>query len=454
MKRYKYNLICLLTILITGMVSCKDYLDLKPDSSLAVPKTLNDCQLILDDYAINSNYPSDGEAAADNYYVTDALFNSMNVLDTKTNYSWDAKAEHGVQWSAPYSIVYSANLVLKVLNDLPDTGYEYQRIKGTALFHRAFAFYHLAQLFTKPYNSQTAGSDLGIILRTDPDVSIKYNRSTLQETYDKIIKDLLEAKNLLPATSTIQTRPNKVAVNAALARVYLTINNFTEAGKMANEALAVKDQLMDFKTVAVIPRYNPEVIFQGVTVAISPSRSFLSPAAAKIDENLYNAYQSNDKRKTLFFRANPAPNNNTFFFKGSYDGLVNTTSLFTGLATDELYLIRAECFARSGSTEQALSDLNTLMRTRYDETFVPYTAINAGIALDKILEERRKELVFRNLRWTDIRRLNSESKYAITLTRPKNTFPYTPLIPGDLRYAMLIPTLQETSLSNIQQNPR
>lgn len=452
MKRNLY-LILLLTLTLTVPVSCEKYLELKPDASLAVPRTLEDCRLILDNYALNINYPSDGEAAADDYYVTDAVYHNMSILDPKTNYSWDPKAEHSLNWSAPYSIVYSANLVLKLLEALPDNGVEYKRIKGTALFHRAFAFYHLAQLFTKPYDVQTAGTDLGLVLRTDPDVSVRYQRASLKETYDKIVQELRAAADLLPVASTIQTRPNKAAAYAALARVHLTLSNFPEAEKMATEALMIKSELMDFNTLSMITRYNQEVIFQAMTVAITPSQSFLSPSYARIAEDLYASYDSKDTRKTLFFRANPAPNTGTFSFRGSYDGSSNP-SLFTGLATDELYLIRAECHARAGNLSAALADLNLLMRHRYEAPFTPFSTTDAGIALDKILSERRKELVFRNLRWTDIRRLNKEPGYAVTLSRPKNTFSYTPLVPGDLRFAMLIPTLQETSLSNIQQNPR
>lgn len=454
MKRHNYSLIYLAVILLMTSVSCKNYLDEKPDASLSIPKTLTDCQLLLDDYAMNSNYPSEGEAASDNFYVTDASYNSMSDLDARSNYVWDDKAEHPLQWSAPYTIVYSSNLVLKTLNSLPNSGVEYKTIKGTALFHRAFAFFHLAQLFTKPYDSQTVQTDMGIVLRTDPDVSVKYKRSTLKETYDLIVHDLSDAISLLPTTSIIQTRPTKAAAYAALARIYLSMSDYVNAEKMASAALAIKSSLMNFNSVNTITRFNPEVIFQAVTISIMPTNSFLSPSQAKIDKNLFLSYQLNDKRRTVFFRENPAPNLDTYSFKGSYDGVVNTTSLFTGLATDELYLIRAECYARNGKTEQALADLRFLMQNRYEETFTPFNSSITSVVLDKVLEERRKELVFRNQRWSDIRRLNKESKYAITLKRPYNTFSYKPMGPGDLRFAMLIPTLQETTLSNAQQNPR
>jgi hypothetical protein len=60
-------------------------------------------------------------------------------------------------------------------------------------------------------------------------------------------------------------------------------------------------------------------------------------------------------------------------------------------------------------------------------------------------------LLFRNLRWSDLRRFNLEGAN-ITLKRIINGTSYT-LPPNDLRWVLLIPDL-ETSRSGIPQNPR
>jgi hypothetical protein len=100
-----------------------------------------------------------------------------------------------------------------------------------------------------------------------------------------------------------------------------------------------------------------------------------------------------------------------------------------------------------------MNDLNTLLMTRWKTgTFVPYQAANADDALQQILTERKKELLFRGTRWADLRRLNKDSKFAMTLTRIINGVTYT-LPPNDPRYAMPIPD-NEISLSGIPQNAR
>jgi hypothetical protein len=101
-----------------------------------------------------------------------------------------------------------------------------------------------------------------------------------------------------------------------------------------------------------------------------------------------------------------------------------------------------------------MNDLNNLLSFRYlTGTFVPLTASGPEQALDLVLTERRKELVFRgSLRWTDLRRFNKDLNLQVTVTHIINGTTYT-LPPNDPRYAMPIPD-QEVQLTGIPQNPR
>ena len=123
-----------------------------------------------------------------------------------------------------------------------------------------------------------------------------------------------------------------------------------------------------------------------------------------------------------------------------------------GIATDEVYLTRAECYARAGKVSEAMNDLNTLMIKRWKAgTFIPFTATSTSEALSIILEERRKETLFRGLRWLDLRRLNSEGAN-ITLTRNVDNQTYK-LEPNSPRYALPLPP-DVISLTGIPQNER
>ena len=85
-------------------------------------------------------------------------------------------------------------------------------------------------------------------------------------------------------------------------------------------------------------------------------------------------------------------------------------------------------------------------------TFTPLAAGSMQDALILILRERRKELVFRDLRWTDLKRLNKETAFQQTIKRKINGQEYI-LLPNDNRYALPIPQ-SVISISGIQQNPR
>ncbi|HEY0177744.1 MAG TPA: RagB/SusD family nutrient uptake outer membrane protein, partial [Pedobacter sp.] len=68
-----------------------------------------------------------------------------------------------------------------------------------------------------------------------------------------------------------------------------------------------------------------------------------------------------------------------------------------------------------------------------------------------VLQERRKELIMRGIRWMDIKRLNKEGAN-ITLTRKLNGNVYT-LPANDLRFALPIPD-DVIAFSGMKQNLR
>jgi hypothetical protein len=96
-----------------------------------------------------------------------------------------------------------------------------------------------------------------------------------------------------------------------------------------------------------------------------------------------------------------------------------------------------------------MDDLNTLLIKRHSPAFIPLTASSAQEALDIVLMERRKELLMRGIRWSDIKRLNKESRNIIP-TRVINNQIYT-LAPNEDRYALPLPT-DIVNLTGIAQN--
>jgi hypothetical protein len=463
-KRFTFLIITAISGILFCLMSCEkqdNFLDVKRLNSDVTPSTLQDFQAVLDNVTVfNSIYPSIGLLCTDNASLSDPTLNTASAVE-RNSYIWAKDIYEGQassEWSNGYQMVEYANIVLdglKKINVTSANQMQFNEIKGSALFYRSLAFYGLAELFTQPYDSSTSNTDLGIPLRLSSDINIPSARATLQQTFNQIISDLQTAENLLPQSPAFTTRPGQVSCNALLSKVFLCIQDYTNAGKYANLALTLNNTLLDYNSGLVnktstyhFPTFqtgNPEIIFWAYPQGYATLRA---NGPGIVDTLLYRSYLSNDLRKTLYFKTTgPA----TISFVGSYLGTLNR---FAGLANNEVYLIRAECYARAGNTSAAMADLNTLLVKRYAAgTFIPYNAVSSADALTQILSERRKELPFTGLvRWEDLRRLNKDPQFALTINHSYNGTMFT-LQANDKRYAFPIPDL-EIQKYGLQQNSR
>jgi hypothetical protein len=443
----------LLSILVVNSSCKKDWLNAKPDKKLVVPQTLPDLQAMLDNttFVFNNGRPSLGEMGSDDYYMEYPAWLALYANSERNAYVWAKDIYNGESvsdWMLPYQCVFYENYILETIESIPvaENAASWNNVKGSALFGRGFDFYSLADLFEKPFDSATAMTEPGIPLRLQSDINGKVPRGTVSETYHQITEDLKASLLYLPALPAYKTRPSKCAAYGMLARTYLNTGNYSLSLLYADSCIALQPSLMDYNSLDAtsafpFPLFNDEVIYHTVFSYFDAISNYV----AIVDSTIYRSYDDNDLRKYLFIDTTDGHSR----FKGGYEQYIG----FNGIATDEMYLISAECNARLGNTGKAMDRLNTLMTTRWKEgTFVPFTASTADEALRLILAERRKELIFRGLRWTDLRRLNKDPRFAITLTRNLDGQVYT-LPPNDNRYVYPIPD-QEIQLTGIAQNPR
>ncbi|MEO6523857.1 MAG: RagB/SusD family nutrient uptake outer membrane protein [Mucilaginibacter sp.] len=431
MKKY----ITLLLIIGLTCLGCKKFLDEKPRQSLTVPETLTDFQALLEKELESEQDPKWGEVSTDDFYYEDAILAAKEQVE-RNAYQWDKGNVFGtdvdMEWFYDYRFVYHTNTVLEGLEKVERTASnqaQWDRIKGEALFFRAKCHLSIVNIWARGYDAATAQTDPGIPLRLNTDFNEVSVRGTLAETYGQIIKDLTTSIDLLPVIPSHVVRPSRPAALGLLSRVNLFMRNYDECIKYADACLQLKNDLLDYNTLTTtaafpIPAFNKEVIYHSNFSTALPN--------SRINLDLYKMFGTSDLRKKIFFKDN---GNGTYSFKGSYWG---ASKLFAGLAVDEVYLMRAECYARKGDITAALADLNTLMKSRSDKSaFVPYTATDAKAALNLILIERRKELLLRGIRWPDVKRLNNGGEL-ISLKRTINGTDYI-LLPNDPRFALPIP---------------
>ena len=462
MKKILLNLTVTVIFLLSIMTSCrKGYLDIKPDQALLVPQTIADLQALLNNTSIMNIGPGLQVLATDEFHIpTAANLATLNSLQ-RNAYIWAKDIYEGgtcVDWNGPYQAVFYANIVLDALDKLPVTvtnRSSWETTKGRALFFRAMAFHQLLNQFSAPYSSTTAGSLPGIPLKLSSDVNERPGRGTIAMVNEQVIKDLETSVSLLPdqPDPSSLTRPYRLAAWALLSRVYLINGEYTKAGDCADLVLRSKPDLLDLNTLSPSSTrpisFNTAAASEVIFWYYMTSYAFASSTILGVHPDIVNSYQLNDLRKTIFLRDR---GNGIYTFKGNYSGDVY---FFTGLATDELYLNRAEAYARRNEIGLAMADLNTLRKKRFSNkiTYEPLSAGTQQEAIDLVLAERKKELLTRGARWTDLRRLNLDQQRATVIKRILDNSVVYELSPGDKRYVFPIPQ-NELDGSGIAQNER
>ncbi|MCE7056815.1 RagB/SusD family nutrient uptake outer membrane protein [Algoriphagus sp. AGSA1] len=445
------NTILFFSLIMLG--ACDGFLDQKPQSNLLIPQKAVELEQLLDATLLGINStPGILELSSDNLYITEDGFLGLTLFE-RNAYTWqeDIYEFLGSDWSVPYQQILAANVVLEQADEIvPETSDDAElliELRGRALWMRAQAYFQLLSAFAAPYSPGSANDSPGVPLRLSPNVSTFVDRGTIGEDYDQITGDLELAIGLLPEYAEYKTRPSKISSHALLARIYLAMEEYEKAGFHAGKVLEINNTLLDYSELDLAARYpfplfNDEVIHHLEMMNYRHMNSGLT----FVDSTLVGMFGDNDLRKELLF----TPDEQGISFDGNYSG---SRVRFSGLATNEMYLISAECAARRGGIGESMEILNTLLETRWVEGgFIPYTASNSEEALRLILMERRKELIFRGIRWTDLRRLNKDQRFATLVTRKIGSESFE-ISPGSPRYVLPIPP-EEIQVSGIAQNPR
>ena len=465
MKNVTTILAICVVVMLTG---CNDYLDIKPKGE-KIPTTVSDYETLL-------NYES-VQKVSDTYpaYLTDDVFlpdvaegtatPGLNSVDQSIRNLYLFKkevfgdAQDDGFWFASYNRIYYYNTVIdNIMN--ADGSDEQQKlsIRAEALISRALEYLYLVNGYAKHYDVRTAESDPGVPLILDEDISKKnLVRASVKDVYAQILSDLQTALPNLPVQAKGNAfRASKAAGYGVLAKMYLYMGNYAEALKAANEVLEINNSLLDLKKYAVVKPQssigrtnvpqdidNPENIY----IKFAPYVYGLSSKVFGSDE-LISLFSEDDMRLQIYFTKN--------FRNIPTDKNVWAPYLRANLAVSspEIYLIAAECEAREGSVERAMSLINKLRDNRIKNN-TPLVAIDRSDALQKVLEERRRELAISGMvRYIDLKRLNKESQFAKTVSHVTGEDTFS-LEPNSPLYVLPIPAkVMRFNKNSMQQNER
>lgn len=450
------------------LTGCNDFLDIKPKGE-KIPTTVSDYETLL-------NYES-VQKVSDTYsaYLTDDVFlpdvaegtatPGLNSVDQSIRNLYLFKkevfgdAQDDGFWFASYNRIYYYNTVIdNIMN--ADGSDEQQKlsIRAEALISRALEYLYLVNGYAKHYDVRTAESDPGVPLILDEDISKKnLVRASVKDVYAQILSDLQTALPNLPVQAKGNAfRASKAAGYGVLAKMYLYMGNYAEALKAANEVLEINNSLLDLKKYAVVKPQssigrtnvpqdidNPENIY----IKFAPYVYGLSSKVFGSDE-LISLFSEDDMRLQFYFTKN--------FRNIPTDKYVWAPYLRANLAVSspEIYLIAAECEAREGSVERAMSLINKLRDNRIKNN-TDIVATDRNDALQKVLEERRRELAMSGMvRYIDLKRLNQGSQFAKTVTHVTSEGTFT-LEPNSPLYVLPIPAkVMRFNKNSMQQNER
>lgn len=405
MKTFLNTIVLLFISLIS--LSCADFLDAKPSIKMTVPTKADDLYAVLNNVrTLNySNAAALSEMASDNVHVIPEVLQAVISVDTRNTYTWSNFIAVSF-WFNNYRKIGPSNVVLDNVELVTYKNKEEKtELLGMAYFYRSYSYLELAQVFSKPYNEANKEA-LGLVLRQSSDVNEKSVRSNLEQTYQYILADFKRAANLLPVDKPLYpTRPYKASAYAALARTLLIMGDYAQAKLYADSCLELSSALMDYRDIATkayaFEKFNPEVVFYSEMFG----STFLTEATARVSHSFYNSYADEDQRKRLFFSLKP---DGFRAYVGDYAKASSGTK-FCGLTTAEVILIQAECMVRGNDLAGARNSIDRLLKMRYTHSAIPNIGgMNQTDLLKFVLEERRKELLFRGLRWSDMRRLSVE----------------------------------------------
>lgn len=444
-------------VLAVSVVSCDDFLDVRPKAEKLEKDLFKDAQGFEDAiYGVYGSLQRDTlygmnltwgvpEVLAQNLYSSNSSIEALS----KYNYTGDdnlRKIFSGI-WTNAYRTIGYVNNILNQLEEWsPSSLPLYNNYKGEMLGVRAMLHFDLLRLFA----SMDMSAD-GIPYVTTYSYQVK-PFSKVGEVYQFILNDLLEAEKLLaaeeskivfPRNNTFynkfenyqETHFNLYAVRALLARVYWMKGDLGNAGKYAENVIkSGKFPLVDVEEVQdyLAGTLSPKETIFGVysNNNIETCKSYLYNYQTFHSYNpYYNGEQTGGNRPypytTVYgmdvtgsyqdFRLQhfrEAKGYATFLKTTDYYTIENNVpssreELIKGITllhVSEMYLIAAEALLTS-NYDQALLYFDTEIQSR------GLTSLSQrGVTLTKdiIYNEYRKELFGEGQTWFNMKRLNKD----------------------------------------------
>jgi hypothetical protein len=411
------------------VTSCEEYTDVTPKGALVIETAAQFYEMVS---LPNRGYPINNFQ----YLSDDQWMKESNVIGITPNvdiinFTFDETTDRvsllksSSFYNQAYAYINRWNTIITLVDDSKGDENTKKLAKAEAKINRAYDHFLLVNTYAKGYNPQTATTDGGICIMDKFDLEAQPAKSTVAQVYDFIQKDIDDALPYLQEKPLDVYHPSLAFAYAFKAKVHLFKREIAKAREAAEKSLSYNNQIFDMvayskqggPTVVTVPAANNVEVLSYQYMTGYNEMNFAYQYV--ISPELRTLFGTNDARFNLFFNTTSATNldqgSNTAYWSTAYTRFFYPT---VGMKTTEVYLIQAECYAREDKFAEAVGVLNTLRAKRIVsgtvDLAVPTTRAET---MQLVINERRKELLLGFNRFFDLKRLNTETDYAKTVTR-------------------------------------
>lgn len=421
MKPSKYMLSAFITGLILTGISCNDFLETKPSTSVSeddVFQTVSGAQSALNGcYYQMRAYNSGGADRSDDYGVPsiqmisdlsgeDVMSNGGGWYGYTYNYWGETRGDifrSSQLWTFHYRLINNLNSIIAYIDPAQGDDQTKQYVKGQALALRGWAYFSLARLFQQTYSIAQDMPGMPLYIEPTTEKTEGKPRGTLQQTYDQILKDLLAAEQLLEGFERSASYPNLIdqtVTQGILAEVYQVMNNWAKSEEYARKTLAVYPLTTAEQYTAGFNDHQTSSWIWSIKQTEEQNMGDYSPFAMWYNntrkcwtfhcfilaDDFVDLFDEEDIRLGQMEKWNDGTKD--FWVSFKFRDNEDCRGSMVVMRSDEMLLNAAEACARQGKETEAkelLWQLQDLRKTKR-------TVASGNELIESILLERRKEL--------------------------------------------------------------
>ena len=373
-----------------------------------------------EDFGITAQYMQMDILSADMAHLGKSYNRQVNISELTATQDPDNQVNYR-PWRFLYRVINLSNLVIDAAggNDVvPETTTGKYTI-GQAKALRAYAYFFLIHAFVNDI-SDLSKPVLPIYRSAE---ELDQPKSSLQEVFDFVLSDLLDAETLLEGfVREEKIEINQDVVRGLLAKTYGALNNWPKTEEYAKKVIDAGYPIMTADEVALLPGENGSVggfndinsipgIMWGINITPEGqglaslfswwgfmdaySYSYAAVGNPKgMDRGLYSNFREDDIRKYQFnsslrplgkFYYKGAQNNGFRSFSGPQAN-IDSDSHYMRVA--EFYLLHAEAAAENGNNAAARTSLKALLDLRLDDTSYVNGLAGKALAEEAALQAR------------------------------------------------------------------